>query len=350
MTWLLPQLPPTFDAALRDVAAKRAEARIVAAERLGRPDPGREREALDALERLAGDAVPGVRAAAVHALDAFEGAARVFVAKLDDADARVRELATIGLAGGGDGAREALRGALSSPHPEVRFQAVLSLCELAPDDVDAAVAPLIEDGDPEVRANAARALGAGDGARGLAALRRALDDAAPRVRREAALALAQRGVRPPSEGLADALLDEDLVAEALDALGDPAHAGAADRVATLTGGLLRPLLLRAAAARALVRMGDERGVPALRRALDAWRGDARAYVVETAGELGLAELGPDLARRAGHPGIDPDLLAGALARLAPRSEAAREALERLADGPGQTGDAARRALGRPPLA
>ncbi|HKP63320.1 MAG TPA: HEAT repeat domain-containing protein, partial [Polyangiales bacterium] len=69
MTLLLPQLPPKWSAALRDVQAKRVEARIAAAERLAQPSDEHETEqALDGLERLSNDVDARVRAAAVSAL------------------------------------------------------------------------------------------------------------------------------------------------------------------------------------------------------------------------------------------------------------------------------------------
>ena len=72
------------------------------------------------------------------------------------------------------------------------------------------------------------------------------------------------------------------------------------------------------------------GVAALDRVLRAWRADGRDYAVHAAGELGLADLVPALARLVRRlRGADPGVLAAALEALAEESEPAREALERL---------------------
>lgn len=345
MAWLLPQLAPTFEAALRDVEAARAEARIAAAEQLGRPGAGREAEARAALERLARDAVPAVRRAAVRALGELGGSARTLAERVADPDARVREVAVIGLASAGTDAHDALRRALTSEHAEVRFQAALSYAEIAP-DAATAILPLLDDGDPEVRANAARALGTCQSAESVAALRLTLDDRSTRVRHEAALALARRGAAPPTDALSDALTDAELVLEALDALGTPEHRAAADRIASLTDALLRPLVVKALAARALVRMGDARGVAALRRMLAAWRSDGRHHALQTIAELGLVELVPELARLAVRPrGVDPEALVTALAAFAGESDTARAGLRTLARRADSVGALAREALG-----
>lgn len=337
MNWLLPSLPPTYEAALRDVEARRPEARVQAAERLAFVEPAEAARARAALLRLADDAAPEVRAAAVHALGAHggEAPARVLAARVDDADARVRELAVVALARVGDDAeaRHALRRALRAEHAEVRFQAVLSYTERFPDDAATEVAPLLDDADAEVRANAARALGASQGT-DASALARALSDPSRNVRHEAAIALARMGAPVPTDALMDALGNLETVVDALDALGNPAHQAAADRVAAMGDALLRPLSVKAAAGRALARMGDPRGVVVLRRVLSAWRTDARNAVIATIGELALIELAADVVRLAEHPrGIDPETLRDALRALAPHSEVARAALARLVGAP-----------------
>ena len=114
MAWLLPQLPPSFDAALRDAAAKRVEARIAAAKRLSFPEEGREDDARAALVKLCEDTVPMVRMEAVRSLGDVGGGLDALVPRVDDEDARVRELAVISLAETGDAARDALIGELRS--------------------------------------------------------------------------------------------------------------------------------------------------------------------------------------------------------------------------------------------
>src|SRR5438552_12152887 len=122
MAWLLPPLPPTFEAALRDVRARGPEARAAAAERLAQPEPGRGQEALDGLLSLVADPSVGVRANAVRALKELGdlGAMEALLERLDDSDALVRELSVIAIAAlGGRRAEAALLRALRSPHPEV---------------------------------------------------------------------------------------------------------------------------------------------------------------------------------------------------------------------------------------
>lgn len=338
MNWLLPSLPPTYEAALRDVEARRPEARVHAAERLGLVQPEQAARARTALLRLLDDAAPEVRAAAVHALGEHgaDAPARALAARVDDADGRVRELAVIALARAGDDveARHALRRALGIEHAEVRFQAVHSYTERFPDEAAAEVAPLLDDDDAEVRANAARALGECPHA-DAAALTRALADTSRNVRHEAAVALARMGAPVPTGALMDALGNPDTVVDALDALGNPAHQDAADRIAAMGDALLRPLPVKAAAGRALARMGDPRGIVVLRRVLGAWRTDARNAAVAIIGELALAELAADVARLAEHPrGVDRETLRGTLQALAPHSDVARAALACLGDAPG----------------
>jgi HEAT repeat protein len=309
------------------------EARRAAALRLAHVESAESQRAREALVRLLEDAHPSVRIAAVRALAEHGEDAPVepIAARLDDGDARVREEAVIALAQASAGqARDALRRALASAHPEVRFQAALGYAERFPADAAHEVTPLLSDPDAEVRANAARALGATTGAEAVPALEGALADVDARVRQEAAMALARRGATAPTDLLCDALADPDSVFDALDALGSPAHGAAADRVAAVASALFRPHVLKAAAARALVRMGDVRGVEILRRILHAWRTDARTAVVEIVRELALVELAEDLARLAARPrDTDPDTLRAALEALAPKSETARQALTAL---------------------
>jgi hypothetical protein len=93
----------------------------------------------------------------------------------------------------------------------------------------------------------------------------------------------------------------------------------------------------------LIRLGDERGVDALRRVLRGLRSEARSYAVHLAGEAGAVALVPDLLRFIDRPrGVDPFTLVGALAALA--SPEARQGLQRLAARQDEIGEAARTAL------
>lgn len=347
MAFLLPPLPPTFEAALRDVGAKRVESRLAAAERLSAPPAQRDDEALRALCALTHDKDARVRAAAVRALQEL-GSARALPAlieRTEDRDPLVRELSVVALGTiGGEDACAALRSALRSGHPEVRFQAVVSYLDACETPQLSALKPLLLDEDPKVRANTARCLTHfGEQARG--ELQRALRDSHPPVRAEAALAVARLGEAPDPEALRPALADAELLPDALEAIGQFELRALQEEVAGLALSVLQPLALKAAAARALIRLGDPRGVPSLRSVLRALRSDGRSYAVQVAGELQVRELTPELLRLSRWlRGADPEALADALASLLPLEPRARVGLERLARRRDPAGDRARSAL------
>ncbi len=336
MSWLVPQLRPTFRAALRDVRAKSSAARVAAAERLGDPEPERRAQAIEALGHLTADPHPDVRRAAVQALGSIgQGEAlHTLIERLDDGHPAVREATVIAVAMlGGSKASKTLRAALNSPHPEVRFQAVQGCAELCPEESSEQMLALIQDGDAHVRASAAAALGmvrGENGTRALKALREALADTDEAVRQEAALSLAGLGDDAATPVLQQALQDPDGVLEALRALGQLRHRPSADCVAALAARVLQPNTVKVAAARTLALLDDPRGVTALREVLTGWRRDGRTYAVEVVAELGLTELAPELKRLAKSPrGVDLESLRLALARLAPESPVADAGLQIL---------------------
>ncbi|MCG8554777.1 MAG: HEAT repeat domain-containing protein [Proteobacteria bacterium] len=393
MSWLLPPLEPTYSAALRDVNATGVEARVAAAQRLARPDAGDDKRAVEGLLKLAADADPRVRCAAIVSLARLDDTDLVreqgmctVLARFEDADPHVRELAVIAAAQvAGASSFEALRRALGSPHPEVRFQAAAGIAEVAPSETLAELPPLLRDGDAEVRANAARALGSlaradhqaraaphmrnrlaeapatGADARGpdekacrleqgsLAQIRQllraALDDTDRAVRREAALGLGRLQQDEALFELCDALEDPSYGQEAAEVLGTLADARATEPLARVAASMLKPVSLRIASARSLILLGDQRGIDGLKRVLRGWRSAGRSYAAEVAGELEVVELADSLARLATRPrGSDPVVVARALAKLASRSEPALRALERLASHHGEAAEVARAAL------
>lgn len=348
---LLPQLPPTFQAALRDVNAKTRDARIAAAERLARCEQEELRAATDALCTLTRDVLPVVRVAAVRALgmleldadastarDTLRVIGRALVEKLDDRDPRVREQAMVALGQLGDSGDEtiqhALEHGLASAYPEVRFQALAGYVETVRHAQPDKVSALLGDADAEVRGQAARALGhfsqAEAGSALLNSLRAALADASLRVRNEAALALAKLGDRACSDALGPALDDATLRHEALDAIGALGLRAHTERVAAMARWVFGSAVDRLAAARALVRLGDPRGVETLRAALRGYRSGHRVLALQITLDLRLAELGEDLAHLAQRPrAAERGLLAEALAAVASKSPAARVALAQL---------------------
>jgi HEAT repeat protein len=347
MAWLLPPLPPTFEAALRDVRAQRVEARLAAAERLAEPPGERTGEALSALRALLQDKDARVRAAAVRGLQELADPAALpeLIERLEDGDAFVRELAVVALGTlGGAQACDALRQALRSGHPEVRFQAVVSYLEACDAPQLSALKPLLRDDDVKVRANTARSLSR-FGVAARAELQRALADSAPPVRAEAALASARIGEPPDPEALRAALEDVELLPDALDAIAQHELRALQEDVALLAQSVLRPLPLKVAAARALIRLGDERGVSALRSVLRAFRSDGRSYAVQVVGELRVRALAPELLRLARRlRGTDPEALAVALAALLPEEPQLRAGLTRLARRSDAAGQHAQRVL------
>jgi HEAT repeat protein len=366
MSWLLPPLPPKWSAALRDVTAQRVESRVAAAQRLGQPIDGQQSsEAFDGLSQLSADRDARVRAAAVEALgelleassEATRSAsleasvAEVLRGRLDDSDSGVRELAALGLAElGWEVAAGALEAALSSPHPEVRFQALSAAARSGAAAAGEHVLALLDDPDPFVRTAAVRAAGmivperrpGTMSAKLHAALR---DDAYP-VRSEAAIALAEEGDRAAIEPLLEALSDPEHLLDALDVAPHLPDERIRERVAFMAQGVLASRLIVAAAGRALARMQDPRGVRVLRDLLSGFRSHGRTLAVQTIGELQLAELASDLVRLSERPrAVDPSALATSLASLASSAPAARQALQKLADRSDEYGKAARTAVG-----
>ena len=92
----------------------------------------------------------------------------------------------------------------------------------------------------------------------------------------------------------------------------------------------RSPILRAAAARALVRLGDPAGVEVIRQIVRSWRIEARQYAVQLVGELELVSLVPDLARafRRSRKAERP-VYETTLEQLAPKSAEAKALLASL---------------------
>lgn len=352
MSWLLPPLPPHFDAALRDVSAKAVEARMSAARRLSQPDAGRQDEARSALNALTRDRDARVRATAVEGLTevgTVDDHPRLLEC-LDDVDALVRELSVVALSMIDHPSRdELLLRALDSRHPEVRFQALSCCAEQCAETAAEYFLRLTRDDDARVRQNAARTL-ADTGAAASdeptrQRLHSMLGDDDDGVRYRAALSLGAHADAKAVGILVAALEDPDCRLDALDVLGLHDLPQVREAVAAITESFLKPLSVKAAAARALCRLGDPRGAEGLRAVIRAFRSDGRSYAVEIIGELELTELAPEVAELAQRPrGVDPAVLVDCLGRLAARDEAARRGLATLARGAGESGERARALL------
>ena len=91
------QLAPTFEAALRDVRAKRPEARAAALEVLSGAEGDQREPAVASARALHDDEAPIVRVGALVALGRLRDEASIdaILARLEDDDATVREIALI---------------------------------------------------------------------------------------------------------------------------------------------------------------------------------------------------------------------------------------------------------------
>ena len=348
MAWLLPQLPPHYEAALRDVTAQKPESRMAAAERLGRAEGEQRERAFEGLVKLSSDEHPDVRATALAALGMLGDARGLdsLLPHLEDSHPAVREYAALAIGQiGGERALTALRKALSNSAPEVRFQAVTALAELAPESATGDILPLLSDPDAEVRGEALCALASVAKPHLSGHFAGCLEDPSPRVRLEAALALAHMADARGEAVLIEALITRDRLYEVADALARIRSKKAKEPLAHIALAFLPAPDVRAAASAALIRLDDERGILGLRRVLRGFRSDARSYAVQLVGECDALPLLDELVRLADRPrGADPFTIVASLAKFAARSAAARTALSKFTGQPGEIGEAARRAL------
>ena len=284
------------DAALRDLEHRDPRVRAQAADALGRVADAEIPIALTALVRAADDAHPSVRYAALLSLGELgaAGGADAIIAHLGDDEPLCREASAIALGqlgpGGGERAWSALASALSSPAPEVRFQAIASLAEIDAARAAVVILPLADDRDGKVRAQVAAALGdSGDRVHG-DRLARLLDDNDD-VRHEASLALARLGDRRGLPSLVRALGDRNRALDAATALAKLGIGGDAAATAALGHAVERWLgdpLVKVRAAEALARAGDDRGLVHLRRAARASRDDVRGLAQSVLSDLAHA--------------------------------------------------------------
>lgn len=348
MSWLLPPLTPTFEAALRDVRGKRPESRMAAAERLGRADDAQRDAALEGLRELAKDGHAGVRATAMAALGMLgrEAELELLERGLSDASPEVREFAAMAIAQvGGARGLAVMRHALRHAAPEVRFQAVSAVLELDAERAVADLLPLLSDADANVRAHVLSALGSLEQAHLAGHFASALRDDAFAVRLEAALALAALGDARGEATLIEALEQRERFHEVAAALGRLGSERAREPLARVALSLWVRGDVRACAGAALARLGDERGVAALKRVLLGLRSDARSYAVELSRDLQHEALVEPLTRLARRPrGADLLGIIDALHAYGARFPAARAALDELAAKAGEVGQAAQAAL------
>lgn len=329
---MIPPLAPTFDAALRDVRAQQPRFRGAAAARLGEPPPQRRDEAVRGLLTLANDEVGAVREAAYEslgALAAVEGLSALLEAFEDEhMGARQTAVLAVGRVSPEQGA-DAIAALVDDPRPEMRFSAIWTLSYLGLEHSDR-IAKALGDRDEEVRTLAAQCLAELGATDRVDEIARGLDDSSEAVRFAAAASLATLGDTRGATVLRASLSRPDRAFPAAIALGDLEDRDSLAALMRLAKHRWRSPILRAAAARALVRLGEPAGAVVIGKIVRSWRIEARQYAVELVGELGLTSLVPDLARalRRSRKAERP-VYESTLEQLAPKSPEAKALLASL---------------------
>gem|GEM_PF-924999 len=355
MSLLLKPLRPNFEAALRDVEAKSADMRVQSAERLGDLRDAKEPEiaqsrAVEGLLKLAVDKEARVRLRAMQSIARLRDQAslEVTLARFADENSAVREAAVLAAGEiGGEQARDALRLAVTDPRPEVRFQGVAAYGKVAGEQARATISVALGDDDPLVRISAIESLAElGPSADACTRIARLLTGQPPEVIEEAALALGQLKDKRAIPQLVR-MIHGQRTFEAMSFLGDLKSTEASDALVQVAEAFLRPLLVKAAAATALVRIGDARGPALFHQALHAWRNEARTFCVSVIGELHLVEHTETVLQMVEKPrGAEPKTVVETLARLATLDARARTHLDALIERGGVLGGLARDASER----
>ncbi len=304
MTWSLPLLARTYEAAIRDLSEKKPAVRAAALRELSPYLHDRADVIVKAAERALSDESALVRREASTLLGVAGAASSIpeLVARVaSDDDALVRQFALEALGAIDDErARAAVRRALTDEREEVRFQAVLAVLHF-PDEDEAAEAldRAMSDRDPNIRYVAVRTteerafVGR---AEVRAAVRARLDDESAEVRVAAALffaetepELARPIVRDVVRGtLRTKELDDraHVLELALDVLGEEARQVLEKRAfgfSIFIGGDTIPALV------GLARHGDLRAKQRLLAGLDATSLERRVPYVLAAGRAKLTE-------------------------------------------------------------
>lgn len=329
---MIPALAPTFEAALRDVRADDARFRAASAAKLAEAPEERRDEAVRGLLRLANDEVGAVREAAYEslgALAAIEGLSAVLDA-FDDPNLGARQSAV--LAAGRiapDESADAIAALLEDARPEMRYSAIWTLSHLGPEH-SSRISVGLRDEDQEIRALTAERLGEIGATESSNELAKLLTDPADAVQFAAATALAALGDSRAAPVLRAALVQPGRALPAAIGLGDLHDRDSVSALKRLATHPWRSPISRAAAARALVRLGEPVGTEVIRKIVRSWRIEARGYAVQLVGELGLTSLLPDL-RRALRRSRESEraVYETALEQLAPSSSEAKALLASL---------------------
>jgi HEAT repeat protein len=331
---VIPPLAPTFEAALRDVRAEQPRFRGAAAARLAEPPPERRNEAVQGLLVLAKDEIGAVREAAYESLGILVAteALGTLLDAFDDEHVSARQAAV--LAAGRVAPKEGvdtIAALLDDARPEMRFSAIWTLSYLGAGHAGR-IAGGLGDEDEEVRLLAVQCLGELGATEYSDAIAELLEDSSDAVRFAAASALAGLSDPRGAPTLRASLGQRDRAFPAAIGLGDLADRDSLGALMQLATHRWRSPILRAAAARGLVLLGDPTGIELIRRMVRSWRIEARQYAVQLVGELGLISLVPDLARafRRSRKAERP-VYETTFEQLAPRSAEAKALLASLRD-------------------
>lgn len=336
--WLLPPLPRTLVACLRDANATKPKVRASALkdlERHGR-EPEHREEAIRVLVHALHDDAPEVRAAAAVSLADLRAseATPTLLVLIEDADGYVREMALVALGEIGDRtALPRLRRAVRDERPEVRYQAVIAFARVdktCEGDVAEVLAHGAEDEDMNVRYVALRSaedrFGSAPPPELLATAARHLADPDGHVANAAALLLCRGGDDRGKERVLRIIRGEERATRedergAIELAGEQGYEEARPALARRAWGLARIVRDTSAwhATISLARMGDERAARSILGDLTSVDRDKRQAAVVAAGRARLvsARAAVDAARD-----VDEDLRREALCALAERSEPA----------------------------
>jgi HEAT repeat protein len=370
----LTPLRRTFDAALRDLQSRRAEVRASAAYDLGLVGDEDPRRAANALAPLVDDDAPEVRGAALTALGVLRARQHVerIAARIDDEDSTVRQLAVMALAeAGGERALAMLRVAAVSPHADVRYQGLLGVLALDPQEGFVLALEALDGDDPWIASEAAEQLGRlfatdaalraghrlgeGERVRALAALRARASGEASRVALASAMALLRAGDESEVGRVCEFVRGvgtmasrefQDFALDAIELLGGvtgDARGLCRDALGAVAWRMM-PTPERAAARAALARLGDPRATEAIVAQLRSVLPGRREAAVRLARLARIEAAEGSLLGLLEDGSVDAYLVIDALAVLG--GERSRLVLGRMARTEASTGlrEAARHAL------
>ena len=292
MSFFSRQAPRTTQGILRDLVDPTPRVRAAAARELGRVEPDFP-DLAKLLEKALTDLDASVRTFAMYSVleQKLELPLQEAIhAALEDGNSRVREAAVIGLVALPDpDAADRLRRLVADPDAAVRYQAVLSAAEKRLDDlVPTFCAMLKSDSDPRVRANLASALGELTPVP-VDALRLAIaEDGDEEVRFEAAMSLARVRADGVSALLVPFLSRADMFTDCLTQLCALSDASILPQVVKLYGKVFRSTLQKLQLGALLARLGDDRARDLILAKTKAFSFETRVWAIHCLGLSGAS--------------------------------------------------------------